>query len=150
MDVWMVEFFLHFFSLLRKDIAMAIEDSHLKTHILGLLNSTYIFLIPKTDKPVNFGDYRPISLCNLLYEVVSKIIVERIKPFLERIISIEQFGFLYSRQILDSITQEGLHSINQKNLDALILKMDLVKAYDRLDWTYLCFILYSLGCPLSL
>jgi hypothetical protein len=50
----------------------------------------------------------------------------------------EQFGFLHNRQIHDavSITQEVLHSVKKKNLKATILKLDLSKAYDRVNWTF--------------
>jgi hypothetical protein len=81
---------------------------------------------------VTFGDYRPIALCNLCYKLIAKVIANRIKPILSRALSSEQLGFLKGRQILDAIgtTQECLHSIKVKKQKALILKLDLKKAYD--------------------
>ena len=58
------------------------------------LNSTFIALIPKKDKPLSFVDFRPISPCNLVYKLISKIIDVIFKPFLDSHISREQFGFL--------------------------------------------------------
>jgi hypothetical protein len=71
-----------------------VEESRLKGFILGALNSTFITLIPKVNKPNHFGDFRPISLCNLSYKIISKIIADRIKPILSRSLSEEQLGFL--------------------------------------------------------
>jgi hypothetical protein len=80
-----------------------VEESRLKGNISGGLNSTFIALVPKVNKPLTFGDYRPISLCNLCYKIISKIIANRIKPILSRSLSEEQLGFLQGRQIQDAI-----------------------------------------------
>jgi hypothetical protein len=94
-----------------------VEETRSSGHIAGSLNSTFLALIPKVNKPVNFGDFRPISLCNLVYKVISKVIVVRIKPILSKALSAEQLGFLEGRQIHDAIgtTHECLHSIKKKN-----------------------------------
>ena len=72
------------------------------------------------------------------------------KPFLDKFISPQQFGFLKNRQIAEpiSITKEILHSVKTKNKCALILKMDLSKAFDRVNWSYLRLILLQIGVPL--
>jgi len=99
------------------------------------LNSIYITLILKKDKPDTFIDYRPIFLCNLMYKIITKIIADRMKPILRRYISEDRFGFLLNRQVLDAvgIAQECLHSIKMKKQNAFILKKDLIKSYDRVD-----------------
>jgi hypothetical protein len=86
-DGWSVEFFLHFFDLVSEDLLALVEDSRTNGRIAGNLNSTFITLIPKKNKPHNFGDYRPISLCNLVYKIISKVIANRIKPLLSRALS---------------------------------------------------------------
>ena len=75
----------------------AIEESRLSSVIPDDLNITFLTLIPKVDKPNTFSDYRPISLCNLFYKSISKIIAEWLNPFLGSSISPEQFGFLPDR-----------------------------------------------------
>jgi hypothetical protein len=97
-------------------------------------------------------NYRPISLCNLCYKVITKIIANRLKPFLSRSISIEQMGFLQGRRIQDAIgtTHESLHSIKKKRLKALVLKLDLRKAYDCIDWDHLRMILLKIGVGIQM
>ena len=99
------------------------------------MNSTFVALIPKCDKPDSFARFRPISLCNLVYKIISKIIAVRLKNGLSKGMSDEQFGFLENRQITDAIAvaQEVLHSVKIKGKKALVLKLDLIKAYDRVD-----------------
>jgi hypothetical protein len=72
---------------------------------------------------------------------------KRIRPILSRALSEEQLGFLKGRQILDAIgtTQECLHSIKTKKLQAIILKLDLKKAYDCINWDFLRLILLQGG-----
>jgi hypothetical protein len=89
----------------------------------------------------------PISLCNLCYKIISKIISKRIRSILSHALSEEQFGFLKGRQIIDAIgtVQECLHSIKDKKLQALILKIDLKKSYDCISWDFLRLVLLQCG-----
>jgi hypothetical protein len=116
-----VEFFLAFFDILGDDILEMVEESRRKGRVTGALNATFLALIPKSDNPGSFGEYRPIALCNLVYKIITKIIATRIKSFLSFGISKEQFGFLEGRKITDAIgiVQEALHSIKVKNIKAL-------------------------------
>ena len=81
-DGWMVEFFGHCFDLLESEISEAVEESRSNRAVDELLNMAFLNLIPKKDYLDSFMDYRPISLCNLLYKMISRNIVERLKPFL--------------------------------------------------------------------
>jgi len=116
-----------------------VEESRRIGMVHRPINSTFIALIPKVDKPYNFDDYRPISLCNCLYKIISKVISKRIKRILSKNISGEQFGFLDGRQIHEGIdvAQEGLHSMKTRNIGGVVVKIDLSKAYDRVHWLYI-------------
>jgi hypothetical protein len=66
---------------------------------------------------------------------------------LSKVIGEEQFGFLQNRKIHDAvaISQEVLHSVKKKNLKEAILKLDLSKSYDRVNWTFLHLVLIQMG-----
>eukprot|EP00253_Pinus_taeda_P003487 PITA_03487 len=146
-DGWTVELFLHFFDLIGSEIAEVVEESRLKGEIYRPFNSTFIALIPKKDEPETFEDFRPISLSNCIYKIIAKVIASRIVPILSRNISMEQFGFLDGRQIHEAIgvAQEVIHSVKQKKKKGMVLKIDLSKAYDRINWLYLRLLLTHLG-----
>lgn len=126
-----------------------VEECRLSGSLYNAINSTFIALIPKSDSPSSFDDYRPISLCNVLYKIISKIIANRIRPILSRHIAPQQFAFLEHRQIHEAIgaAQEALHSIWTKHHKAIILKIDLAKEFDRVSWLYLKMLLIHLGFP---
>lgn len=96
---------------------------------------TLIALIPKKERSDSFHDFRPISLCNIMFKIISKIIAERMKPILNSFISRDQRAFLKGHIILDAVamTQESLFSILSNKMDAAILKIDLQKACDCVD-----------------
>jgi mannosylglycoprotein endo-beta-mannosidase len=146
-DGWTTEFFSHFFDIVGPDLLSMVEDVRIRGKISKSINSTFLVMIPKKNNAVSFNDYRPISLCNLIYELVSKVIANRLKPFLEKGLSAEQLGFLKGRRIQDAIAtaHECIHSIKQKNLKALIMKIDLKKAFDCIDWDFLRLILLAAG-----
>ena len=115
--------------------------------MFGALNANFITLIQKKDNLFSFNDFIPIALCNLIYKMISKIIVDRLKPFLSKFISKEQFGFLDNRQVLDAIgtTQECLHTVKAKNIRSVVMKLGLAKAYDKVNWDFLRLVLLQIG-----
>ncbi|KAA3464882.1 LINE-1 reverse transcriptase isogeny [Gossypium australe] len=115
------------------------------------LNNTLVILIPKKECLEDFSQFRPISLCSVLYKLVIKVIANRFKLVFPNIISQEQAGFIASRNIMDNIilAQEVIHSIrckrNGKNWVAI--KLDLEKAYDRVNWEFINAFLMAVGVP---
>lgn len=143
LDGWTIEFFSHFYDIFKDDLLRMVEATRISENINNVITSTFIALIPKKGQSASFHDYRPISLCNILFKIISKIIVERMKVVLNSFISNHQHVFLKDRNILDAVamTQECLFSIISKNIDAAILKIDLKKAYDCVDWGFLRILL---------
>ena len=88
-DGWTIEFYLGFFELIRDDMLGVVEESRRTGVIHAPINTTFIALIPKVDKAESFDDFRPISLCNCLYKIISKVISRRIKAVLSKNISME-------------------------------------------------------------
>lgn len=146
-DGWNLEFFLYFYDVFCKDLTDMVEEARTNGRIEGTINSTFIALIPKRTGRLSFSDYRLISLCNTLYKIISKIVAERLKGTLSKFISPEQFGFMKHMNIHDIVvaTQEILHTIQSKNLKAAVLKIDLNKAYDRVDWDFMRMVLHKIG-----
>jgi hypothetical protein len=106
------------------------------------LNSTNIALIPKGDNQVSMKDWRPIALCNVLYKIVAKVLANRLKEVLDKCISDNQSAFVPGRSILDNAMAaiEIVHFMKSKTRGKqgeVALKLDISKAYDRLDWDYL-------------
>lgn len=88
--------------------------------------------IPKVDNPINIWQFRPISLCNVGYKTITIVIVNRMKPFLSKFISLTQSSFVLGRLISDNILiyQEVLQSFKNKrgNLAHMMIKIDLEKS----------------------
>ena len=146
-DGWPIKFYLGFYELIGADLLKVVEESRIMAYIHPPVNSTFLALIPKKDRPETFDDFRPISLCNCLYKIISKIIANRLKKILSLHISKEQFGFLEGRQIHEAIgvVRKGLHSIKSKHLRGVVLKIDLSKAVDRVNWLYIRLLLTHMG-----
>ena len=83
--------------------------------------------------------YRPISLNNVVFRITSKVLANRLKTFLLHIISENQSAFMTKRLITDNflVTFETMHHISQKKkgkVGEITLKLDMSKAYDRVEW----------------
>uniref|UniRef100_A0A803PJT8 Reverse transcriptase domain-containing protein n=1 Tax=Cannabis sativa TaxID=3483 RepID=A0A803PJT8_CANSA len=131
---------------LGEDLCMAILDILNNNASMNSINSTLIVLIPKKANASSLKDFRPISLCRTLYKIVAKVIANRIKVVMEDIISLTQSAFLSDRLIFDNIfiAQEMVHAINHRKLGKIGwvgLKLDMEKAFDRVEWNFLLAIL---------
>jgi hypothetical protein len=104
---------------------------------LNELNHTFIALIPKRLGPFSVNHFRAISLCNIIYKIISKILANRFKVLLHHFISPNQSAFVPSRTIQDNyiLAHELIHSIKSKKGRGglMAVKIDMKKAFDRME-----------------
>lgn len=115
-------------------------------------NKTLICLIPKVRHPKQMSEMRPISLCNVVMRILMKVMANRLKPCLNSIISNNQSAFVEGRLLTDNalIAFEINHYIQRKTqgkYGVAGLKLDISKAYDRLEWSYVEMMLVKFGFP---
>ncbi|CAA7037235.1 unnamed protein product [Microthlaspi erraticum] len=116
-------------------------------------NDAIVVLIPKVMKPEKITQFRPISLCNVLFKTITKTMVMRLKKVMQKLIGPAQSSFIPGRLSADNIVlvQEAVHSMKKKKgrRGWMLLKLDLEKAYDRIRWDFLEDTLKSAGLPES-
>jgi len=113
------------------------------------VNQTTIVLIPKIKHPQDLRNFRPISLCNIIYKICTKVLANRLRMFLDEIIYEEQSTFVPGRLITNNVlvAYECTHYLKRKKgkSGACAIKLDMAKAYDRVEWNYLHGIMLRLG-----
>ena len=98
----------------------------------GCKNYTFLALIPKEVNPETFDRFRPISLCNASYKILAKLLANRLKLLLGKLISPLQGGFVKGRHLVDNViqVQEALHSSFQRKEKGMSIKLDMKNAFD--------------------
>lgn len=118
--------------------------------ILDSWNDTLVTLIPKPVNPMLMKEFRPISLCNVCYKILSRAITNRLRPVLSKIIDEFQSAFIPGWQITDNIIVgfEAIHWMRNRKSGKTgwaALKLDMSKAYDRVEWDFLQRLMNRLG-----
>ena len=114
------------------------------------LNHTFISQIPKIQNPELVSEFRPISLCNVLYKIFFKVLANRLKKILPTFITEHQSAFTKSRLISDNILVafENLHSMQNHKSDKegyMTVKLDMSKTYDWVEWSFLEVVMRRMG-----
>lgn len=132
------------------ELCLAVREFFTSGTLLKQLNHTIIAPIPKVDSPTAVSQFRPISCCNVVYKVISKVMAIRLSTCLGSIIDEAQNAFVEGRQMTDNIflLQELLRRyLIKKETRKCCLNIDIAKAYDTVSWDFLRFVLTHLGFP---
>jgi hypothetical protein len=140
-DGFNVAFYRAAWPWIKNDIHKLITNFYINGKLPASLNATEIVLIPKKTHANLVTDYRPISLTNVIYRLIAKSLANRLKEELPNYIHQTQHAFIQGRRITENIiiAQEIVHSFNLKsfNQQAFMLKIDLAKAFDRIEWSFI-------------
>ncbi|XP_075478858.1 uncharacterized protein LOC142519715 [Primulina tabacum] len=158
----MAEFILDYFSNLfmstnpsdqeiGKEVSLAVLEALNGGRQFADLKETIVTLIPKSKNPMTMKDFRPISLCNVCYKIASRALTNRLRPIMKNTVDEFQSAFVPSRLITDNIILgfEALHWIRSRKKGKkgyAALKLDMSKAYDRFEWSFLEQIMIKLLC----
>nr|POE84495.1 transposon tx1 uncharacterized 149 kda protein [Quercus suber] len=131
------EFFQRFWMVVGDSVKFEVRRIFQNRKIPTQLNKTLIALIPKQLGLETIGHFLPISLCNTIYKVVSKILVLRMKHLMPKLVSPSQIAFVVGRKGLDNfiVAQEFLYTLEKKKgkTGYMIIKIDLEKTYDHME-----------------
>ncbi|XP_075665344.1 uncharacterized protein LOC142635008 [Castanea sativa] len=142
-------FFQRFWMVVGESVKFEVKKIFRMKKIPEHLNKTLIALIPKQLGLESINHYRPISLCNTIYKIVTKVLVNRKKHLMPTLVSPSKTVFIFGIQGTNNviIAQELVYTLERKKGKArfMILKIDLEKTYDRLEWSFVRSMLVSLG-----
>ena len=139
-DGFTVEFFKMFFRYIGQFYIRSINEGYLKEKLSVTQYQGVITCIPKEGKPKQYvKNWRPISLLNVSYKILSASIASRIQSVLPNIIHESQKGFMKNRYIGECIRMlyDVLVHSEQENIPGLLLMIDFEKAFDSVSWNFI-------------
>lgn len=133
-DVFSMSFDLSFWEILMEDIKKVIQEFYASQKTEKSFSATFVAHIPKKAGASELKDFRPISLITGVYKVISKLLVERLKKVIDKLVNKNQKAFIRSRQkwMLLSL-QVSVDSRMKRNTPGVMCKLDIQKAYDHVS-----------------
>ena len=146
-DGFPLAFWSFSWDFVKNEVLGFFKEFHEHGRFVKQLNATFLVLIPKKQTVEDFKDLRPISLVGGLYKILTKVLANRIKKVLDKVISKFQNAFVEGRQILDAvlIANEIVDSSLRRKVYGLICKLNIEKAYDSIRWEFLFQVMGKMG-----
>jgi len=138
-DGYTMAFYIHCWEVIKGEVISTIRNFHERCFFEKSFNSTYVALIPKKMGAKELTHFRPISLISSVYKIISKVLTDRLKNVIHKLVDTQQLAFIKGRQIMDAIlmANELVDSRVRSNIPGILCKLDIQKAYDHLNWNFL-------------
>ncbi|KAJ9707979.1 hypothetical protein PVL29_000172 [Vitis rotundifolia] len=146
-DGFTVGFWQTCWDFVKEEVVELFKEFYEHRSFAKCLNTTFLVLIPKKGGAEDLGDFRPISLLGGLYKLMAKVLANRLKKVLDKVVSVDQNAFVRGRQILDAslIANEVIDFWHKRKEKGLICKLDIEKAYDSINWKFIMKVLLKMG-----
>ncbi|GKV19478.1 hypothetical protein SLEP1_g29737 [Rubroshorea leprosula] len=131
---------------IKQDIINFAQEFHENGKLVRGSNASFIVLIPKVENPQKI-EYRPISLIGVMYKIIAKLLANRLRKVLDKVIGEQQMAFIGGRQLMDSvvIANEVIDEAKRKNTKSILFKVDFEKAYDKVSWDFIEYMSGRMG-----
>lgn len=152
-DGFTAEFFTSSWDLVGADVLAAVQDFFVSFNLPRQINATVVALIPKIPGASSLSDFRPISLCNTVYKVISRILARRLQLITPEAVQGNQVGFVKGRLLCENVllaSELVANFNNEGNVTRGCLQIDISKAYDNMDWRHIVNTLHAFELPLRL
>lgn len=149
-DGYTSEFYKQAWDIIGAEFVLAVKSFFEKGFLPKGVNTTILALIPKKLEAKEMKDYRPISCCNVIYKVISKIIANRLKHVLPNFIAGNQSAFVKDRLLIENLllATELVKDYHKDTISGrCAIKIDISKAFDSVQWSFLKNVLLALDFP---
>lgn len=141
-------FFKLCWDVIANDLLAALKQLHDgRFHSFRRLNGSILTLLPKKENPLDIKEFRPISLIHGISKIFTKLLASRLAPLLPSLISHAQSAFVQTRSIHENfkLVANAAKFLHRKKKSAVLMKIDISKAFDTLSWEFLIEILKRRG-----
>jgi hypothetical protein len=138
-DGFPAEFYQTFWDTIKPDLLVLFDMLHAGQLDLFRLNFGEIILLPKINETEKIQQHRPICLLNVSFKIFTKVATIRLNTVADHVVQPSQTAFMQGRNIQDGVVilHEAVHELHTKKLYGVILKLDFLKSYDKVKWSFL-------------
>ncbi|GKV26629.1 hypothetical protein SLEP1_g35894 [Rubroshorea leprosula] len=133
LDGFNFRFIKTMWEVIKSDVVNFVQEFQEHGRLVRGSNASFIVLIPKTENPQGIEEYRPISLIGIMYKIIAKLLANRLRKLLPKVIGEQQMAFLEGRQLAEGvvIANEVIDEVKRKKMKSFLFKVDFEKVYDK-------------------